>query len=53
MISYNEQTRLKTAVELLKVTSEIEKQVEKVSFLLCFPMPIIIVIILERMLFLP
>ncbi|KAG7944049.1 hypothetical protein I3843_15G078100 [Carya illinoinensis] len=31
VISYNEQTRLKTAVELLKVTSEIEKQVEKVS----------------------
>ncbi|KAF3976828.1 hypothetical protein ACB098_08G015100 [Castanea mollissima] len=31
VICYKDQTRLKTAVELLKVTSEIEKQVEKVS----------------------
>ncbi|XP_059455605.1 caffeoylshikimate esterase isoform X3 [Corylus avellana] len=31
VICYNSQTRLKTAVELLKVTSEIEKQVERVS----------------------
>lgn len=31
VICYRGQTRLKTAVELLKVTSEIEKQVEKVS----------------------
>ncbi|KAB1221069.1 Caffeoylshikimate esterase [Morella rubra] len=31
VICYNDQTRLKTAVELLKVTSEIEKQVDKVS----------------------
>ncbi|KAE8100722.1 hypothetical protein FH972_018588 [Carpinus fangiana] len=31
VICYNGQTRLKTAVELLKVTSEIEKQVERVS----------------------
>lgn len=31
VISYSDQTRLKTAVELLKATSDIESQVEKVS----------------------
>nr|XP_048319201.1 caffeoylshikimate esterase isoform X1 [Ziziphus jujuba var. spinosa] len=31
VISYDDQTRLKTAVELLKATSDIERQVEKVS----------------------
>ncbi|KAF3431716.1 hypothetical protein FNV43_RR26450 [Rhamnella rubrinervis] len=31
VISYNGQTRLKTAMELLKATSDIERQVEKVS----------------------
>lgn len=32
MISYKDQMRLRTAVELLKATSDIEKQLEKVSF---------------------
>ena len=34
MISYIDRTRLRTAVELLQVTSEIERQLEEVS--LCF-----------------
>lgn len=33
VISYSDQMRLKTAVELLKTTRDIESQVEKVSFL--------------------
>lgn len=33
VIAYSDQMRLKTAVELLKTTRDIESQVEKVSFL--------------------
>lgn len=32
-ISYNDQMRLRTAVELLKTTKEIESQLEKVSII--------------------
>ena len=33
VVCYNDQMRLKTAVELLNATKDIEKQVEKVGFL--------------------